>query len=268
MSQNISWIHCNICTHLFKHKDRRFFVLSCQPKHLLCHICMGKTNQGKMCPLCKSKATYMEITNSMNPHAKQYFDYQGCRTNQQEMKRIRDFQMYQMNRLVTATNGVQVKLRKAKEYKERVASDWQKKTAKTKKARVYRRQLQERLKNRMKFLRDAKKVKNISRHSTSSGYSSQSMGDKSSETMIFNAPVDDVFEKPKKTSSFFGDSAGTPLINRHCKEKLFGATPKLSPKIPFSSQKASTPNDKSRTKVLTQEFSFQSTPSTISRHRR
>ncbi|XP_565451.3 histone-lysine N-methyltransferase 2D isoform X2 [Anopheles gambiae] len=72
MSTN-GWIHCNICFHSFERKERKFYHLSC--RHVLCKLCMAKTNRGTMCPLCKKPLErFTELNNQMERKEKMYYD--------------------------------------------------------------------------------------------------------------------------------------------------------------------------------------------------
>lgn len=77
---------------------------------------------------------------------------------------------------------------------------------------------------------------------------------------LFNTPGTSSASRPNLSTGFYGRFLANP--------QPFRAGPNLNPLMSFQSQKASTPTDASRKKVLTQEFSFQSTPSTAGRFKR
>lgn len=67
------WIHCNLCYYVMVRKERKFYHLSC--RHVLCRPCMGKTDRGKICPVCQQPlARFSELNNQMERKEKMYYE--------------------------------------------------------------------------------------------------------------------------------------------------------------------------------------------------
>lgn len=120
-----------------------------------------------MCPMCKVAIDYMEINETMDQKAKDYFDIQSRMKSIEYILRVGAFQRTQMQNFLKATNIMQEKYEAAIE--EHHAKEEEKKTLgiKLEKSRKYQQQLEQQLREvQTKY----PKTKN-----DSSGYGSMNM---------------------------------------------------------------------------------------------
>uniref|UniRef100_A0A336KJI2 CSON004786 protein n=1 Tax=Culicoides sonorensis TaxID=179676 RepID=A0A336KJI2_CULSO len=324
-NSSVIWIHCNSCFHLFN-RDRRFFALNCQNKHVLCQYCMAKTNKGTVCPLCKiGISRFIELNNQMSQAAKEYFNIGITGQLYEKALTIKDYQNAQIKSLALSIIERKEKFNKALKFKEAKLSYLNGQKAKKQKAVHYRRQLQTKLRQTLR-MRQRSHLNNTSGYSSMIGTTPprskiENFFDEASSSSL--NITHDFFGVPQPQNEFqFPSGDATPSIARRSsnvvlsqgkqqsrspttrvsqqrshpgysrssssssQQKRLG-TSVSSPKrqnigfgsygsqsnhrssqqnnLPFHSQKASTPIAASRDKVLTQDLSFLSTPSTVGR---
>uniref|UniRef100_A0A182T4P2 RING-type domain-containing protein n=1 Tax=Anopheles maculatus TaxID=74869 RepID=A0A182T4P2_9DIPT len=66
------WIHCGLCHSLQTDTEVKFYHLSCSD--ILCRLCMGKTNRGTSCPVCKHSVDHFtELGDGMSRKEKMLY---------------------------------------------------------------------------------------------------------------------------------------------------------------------------------------------------
>ncbi|XP_049545109.1 RING finger protein narya-like isoform X1 [Anopheles darlingi] len=137
------WIHCNVCFHLQEKRDRTFYQLSC--RHVICKLCVSKTNRGTVCPVCRrSIQRFTELNNEMNAKDKMMFDPAAIGALDRQCQNV-VFQYKQREHLIEKILRSRNELPRLSEMEDELRNRIVETQRRYEKLRNYRRSLQEHL---------------------------------------------------------------------------------------------------------------------------
>ncbi|XP_035794415.1 RING finger protein narya-like [Anopheles albimanus] len=138
------WIHCNVCFHLKDQRDRQFYQLyPCH--HVICKLCMSKTNHGTVCPICRqSILRFAELNNEMNAKDKMMFDPAAIGALDRQCQNV-VFQYKQREHLIEKILRCRNELPRLGEMEDELRKRIVETQRRYEKLRNYRRSLQEHL---------------------------------------------------------------------------------------------------------------------------